>query len=609
MIIMSYYSLSSAKNTNSSASVNNIMVSNTSKLINNRQIYQYTHRVRWLCFNTSEEYDCCQMKIMKNNCLRSGPTMPYRYCATYSEKNSMRSLSIAKCPYLQSSHYNATTSGHILLPVSLTELNDYMCDPLNRKGIVCGECADGFGPSVTSYGNKCANCTNTWYHIPLFLFAHFVPLTVLYIIILVFRISVVSPPIPCFIMYAQFVVFEFDLYNDTLFNNSHNLIFTNEGDIRLDMKILHTFYGLFNQVDIFHYVLPPLCLSSNLKQIHVVFLVGYISVLYPIVLIFLTWVCVRLHDYNFKPFVWLWRPFHRCFVRLHNQWDIKSDLVDAFITFFLLSYSKSSYQALVLLSRRVIDTVDQSGVVSKRYCSSVDPTIDYLGYTHRPFAVIALLMFIFFNILPPLLLALYPFRAFRRCLSKFRVDFIAVNIFADKIHSCYRNGLDGGRDMRSFSGLYYYLLIGLTAITTAFFKVALSCKNIWFSIGVGAQIMVIILVIAKPYQKMCMNHMDTLLLMCLALQYFSMSTKLFQITKIFLFIPMVALCLMITVKVFNKHVRFFKTILCMRCDFCRLRNFLNATEHTHTDNTDVYCTAAVQPLIQPTCSEMNYGTK
>ena len=163
--------------------------------------------------------------------------------------------------------------------------------------------------------------------------------------------------------------------------------------------------------------------------------------------------------------------------------------------------------------------------------------------------------------------------------------------------------------MRSFSGLYYYLLIGLTAITTAFFKVALSCKNIWFSIGVGAQIMVIILVIAKPYQNMCMNHMDTLLLMCLALQYFSMSTKLFQITKRFLFIPMVALCLMITVKVFNKHARFFKTILCMRCDSRRLRNFLNATEHTHTDNTDVYCPVAVQPLIQPTCSEMNYGTK
>ena len=26
-----------------------------------------------------------------------------------------------------------------------------MCGPLNRKGLVCSECANGFGPSVTSF--------------------------------------------------------------------------------------------------------------------------------------------------------------------------------------------------------------------------------------------------------------------------------------------------------------------------------------------------------------------------------------------------------------------------------------------------------------------------
>ena len=132
-----------------------------------RQFYDYEHRVKWLCFNASEEYDCCQIKEI--HCFKSGPALPFGYCATYSENNSTKSLSIAKCPYFEWSNYNETTPDYITLPVSLNELNDYMCGPLNRKGLLCrvSECADGFGHSVTSYGPtyKCANCTNAWYHI------------------------------------------------------------------------------------------------------------------------------------------------------------------------------------------------------------------------------------------------------------------------------------------------------------------------------------------------------------------------------------------------------------------------------------------------------------
>ena len=38
-----------------------------------------------------------------------------------------------KCPYYEWSKYNVTTPGYISLPVLLTELNNYMCGPLNRK--------------------------------------------------------------------------------------------------------------------------------------------------------------------------------------------------------------------------------------------------------------------------------------------------------------------------------------------------------------------------------------------------------------------------------------------------------------------------------------------
>ena len=92
---------------------------------------------------------------------------------------------------------------------------------------------------------------------------------------------------PFFIMYAQIVVLGFDLYN--AYNDQPELIFTKDGEVRLDMKSILSVYGLFSLIDIFQYVFPALCLSSQLKQIHVIFL-GYILVFYPIFLIFLTWV-------------------------------------------------------------------------------------------------------------------------------------------------------------------------------------------------------------------------------------------------------------------------------------------------------------------------------
>ena len=101
------------------------------------------------------------------------------------------------------------TPGHVLLPKNLSQLNQYICSPLKRKGFLCSEYADGFGLSVTLFRNRCVNCTNAWHGVPLFLFLEFVPITVFYLIIVVFQISFTSPPMPCLIICSQFVVIAF----------------------------------------------------------------------------------------------------------------------------------------------------------------------------------------------------------------------------------------------------------------------------------------------------------------------------------------------------------------------------------------------------------------
>ena len=155
--------------------------------------------------------------------------------------------------------------------------------------------------------------------------------------------------------------------------------------------------------------------------------------------------------------------------------------------------------------------------------TSFDYSVTYASKNHLIFAIPAAILFSIYTILLPVYLTFYPFKIFRSCLSKCHLDFISVNIFVEKVHNCYRNGLDGGRDLRSFSGLYFFLrmavfLVGLLS------GVLLKVNNniwmndaIWFPIGAVFMITALTVALIKPYQKNYMNYLDALLLSNIAL--------------------------------------------------------------------------------------------
>ena len=548
-----------------------------------------------LCVNSS--YNCSQIA-----CSNNVPLLDLGKCATYNGET--RLLSIAKYPYYPSSDYNVTIPGYIQLPANLTQLNDYMCGPMNRKGVLCSECADGFGPSVTSFKYKCTNCTDAWYGIPLFLFLEFVPITVFYVIILVFQISVTSAPMPCFILYSQLVAAAIDLtiYGE---NSLRRIMFAENGDLRLFIKAAAAFYGIFN-LDFFRLLMPPFCISRQLKSIHITFL-GYISVFYPILLIFLTWLCVELHGCNFRPLVMLWRPFHRCFVQLRRRWNTKSDICDVFTTFFLLSYTKILHLTLLLMSSQVIHNIDESGNFTVKLQPLVDRSILFGSTRHLVYGIPSVILCFIFNILPPLLLILYPIPVFRQCLSKCHLDFISVSIFVDKIHSCYRNGLDGGRDMRSFSGLYFFLIVlayfsELCVHRSEYFKP-------FFMPGTLFLIAALTTALIRPYQAARMNILDSLLLSIIALVFYDLSVDISKllILKILLLAPIATLLLTLL------HSKLYKVLHNLYFKFVPKDGFRNNcfkfSQKSLIQNSSADCVPKEQPLneIQTSCTIINYG--
>ena len=160
-------------------------------------------------FYNQENGECeCYKSIDKKDiikCKESGITLlQYGLCMTHDGNTTV----IAKCPYFQPSGYDTSEAGYITLPSNISELNEYMCGPLNRRGPLCNECIDGFGLSATSIPFTCSNCTrfSLAYGVPLYILIEIIPITLLYLFILTFRVNLTSSPMTGFILYSHSIM-------------------------------------------------------------------------------------------------------------------------------------------------------------------------------------------------------------------------------------------------------------------------------------------------------------------------------------------------------------------------------------------------------------------
>ena len=246
----------------------------------------------WFVYNpTTKQCECFKSpstdRIVK--CTDEGAQLRLGYCMTYESEEGI--FAVSPCNYRIAEDHNLTADRYIRLPNNITELNEYMCAPLNSKGLACSECLDGFGHSIVSREFRCSDCTNAWYGVPLYLFMEFVPITVFYFFILFFQISMTSAPMLAYVFFSQIGVSTMLRLQNNSFEAGYTTNF---------ISIVITFYGFWN-LDFFRYVLPPFCVSPKLQRIHIVTLY-YISAFYPLCLIGMTWFFMKLHMCNIKPF-------------------------------------------------------------------------------------------------------------------------------------------------------------------------------------------------------------------------------------------------------------------------------------------------------------------
>ena len=419
-------------------------------------------------------------------------------CYCMSHNQDMNTTVVGNCDY--SCHQSTVLySPYFPLPSNVSKLEDTVCSQFHREGQLCGRCNDKFAPPVYSYTLDCVQCLdydNNWAK---YLAVAFLPLTVFFVIAIIFRISATSGSMNAFILVSQI-------------SSTPNLL-RSLGKLThcyqcYGMNIVSSLHGIWN-LDFLRQLYKPFCLHPSMTTLQVLAL-DYAIAVFPLTFIVITYSLVELHNRNCRVIVWLWRPFHACCVRIRNQWNIKTSLIDAFATFILLSCVKFLNVSFGLLIPACL--FDRHGkTIGEKYLY-FDGTIEYFGKEHLPYAIVAIIMLLVFVAFPCLLLCLFPCRCFQRFLVRYRLRSLALTTFMDAFQGCYKDGTNNTRDCRYFAPMYLILLCVLSGSTAAVLS--------WFIIPATIFILItfaIIITIVRPYKSPVHNVINTSLILVFTL--------------------------------------------------------------------------------------------
>ena len=426
-------------------------------------------------------------------------------CITYDSPMEDEVV-IGKCPYAPVKEQTFYYGFFRTLPENESDLNDVMCGPFNRQGLLCSSCKPGYGVSVYTFGHPCAKCNNNnnvnglWY-----LLLELVPITILYIIVILFRVRATAAPLAGLVFFSHAII-------NTLRGRISiyiGLMYSTNRFIRVASQIGLFFCGIWS-LDFFHFSVTPFCVSENIKNLQAV-LLEYCSALYPFALVLVTFLVIELHGHNVRLVVLLWKPFNRLFARFRRTWDIRYSIVNAFSTFLLLSYSKIISVSFRLLYHTSIYNVNGT-IISQS--SQLDPTTQ----NNSGISFVAITVIIIFTIFPILLLLLYPTKLFQKCLRRCRCRAVhAVHLFVNTYQGCLNDGSNNTRDYRAVSALY--LLLRFVLLSIYIQNTVIADREFSFILfSILFMVISISLATFKPYKEDYLNYCELAIFFLLGIE-------------------------------------------------------------------------------------------
>lgn len=390
----------------------------------------------------------------------------------------------------------------VTIPTDIAEdnLNDLVCEHLNRTGLLCGSCKADHSFPPYSYSLECVECLDYKYNWLKYLAVVLIPLTVFYFLVISLRISVTSERLNAYVLIGQILATPRllrDIWTNFPPTDTKNYIL---------LSLLSTLAGMWN-LDFFRFAHPRFCLHPSFLSVHILIL-DYISAVYPLGLVIITYFFCQ-YRHRFPVIVRCCGPIYRLFARFRREFDIQKSLINSFATFLLLSYVKVLNITFDLLVYCRI-FAKTSHVV--RIVLFYDATIEYFGSQHAPYAVFSLIVSMLLNIFPLLLLIFYPSQYFQRCLNYFGIRSLILHTFMDTFQGCYKSR---PIDCRYFAAVYLAVrLLNLLLLSST------QETGIYFPLMAIVFISLAVLVCKmQPYRTPVYNTVDTLLFLFVGFSY------------------------------------------------------------------------------------------
>ena len=251
----------------------------------------------------------------------------------------------------------------------------------NRTGQLCGQTRDNFS---LFFHSKLYSCNLSYlcnYGILFYFLSELLPLTLLFIAILVKNISFTSGAVNGFILFAQIIDL---LYIDALHTFDRTSWF---------VTIYQFIYGFFN-LDFFGVESLSFCLWEGATVLDVL-IFKYITTVFAVVLVFGLVVIVN--------YCTCWKTCSA----LGSDHGFNVSVIQGLSAFLVMAYSQSTRVTFEILQLAVM----QNGTSQNsrfKYVVRLAGNVEYFSWQHIYYAIPALVFLVFIVILPPSLLLVNP---------------------------------------------------------------------------------------------------------------------------------------------------------------------------------------------------------
>ena len=408
----------------------------------------------WMFRNESS--GACECSDIPYRAVLCDPTIPLTYildcyCMTYN--SALNETELGRC---LSGCGHKDDIVYYKLPQNKENLNSFSCSKVNRDSPLCGKCRPGYSPLVYSYDMYCMNCTDMDYNWIKYIAVAYIPLTFFFFFVIIFKFSGTSPLVRGFITVCQGLVAPIGIRAALVVakRNSYSEVL---------LRLVGMLYGIWN-LDFFRTVIPPICLNISPLQ---ALALDYAVAFYPLVLVLITHVLISLHSHDIRIVVWSWKPFQRFFRLVKKDWDIQGSVIQAFATFFMLSYLKIlnvTVDLLVFTEKYILPSDGQHYHI--KHALYYDASVEYFQGDHLYYGISAIFIGIVMGILPLVFLVVYPMRWFQKCLNRLHIQRQSIDTLVNCYQGYYKDGTDGTRDYRIFSVVFFCVQITVMILYT-----------------------------------------------------------------------------------------------------------------------------------------------